>query len=878
MGKTEYTTTYSGMRGVDFNASLKNGHTRFAYLENMYHDYDSEDGRIESIPGFRSLMDLPKRINAIYMQKNKDGQRRLVVHAGDTLYRMLLNARNEVDDAEKIGTVNDFQSHAFSYGYEIYLLDGERMWRIPETGAAIEVGDAGALPYVPTTYVGGVEYEQRNLLTDRFKERTLIASTDVYTFGSHEVYYRITDADKHFCAAVGISEDFELGPLHIPSYVDIGGEKFRVTEIADGAFRNNANINVLRLNEGITKVGREAFAGCTSIFRIFGSDTLREIDDEAFSGCVVLEHLYLGRDFERFGEDAFLGCTRLQNVYFSGNTDDFSLIENSTAIGGARIQKSEIPTTALLDIPIKTPTKSVESVTVDGATVSYTSVRDGDVVKSVMISAADRRAFEGKEVTVNAIATPGTGEVAGKSAVDGCRICECFDGRIFLSGNPALPNTVIYSARGENGENTPLYFGVYNYFNDGTGAYGVVSMLAAGDSLAVFKSDDDGGGSIFYHTPKSTESSIVPRVYPVSYVHGGVSALGESISFFDDPVFITRGGLCALDKKTINLERSIACRSHNVNPRLLAEDLAGAKLGKWCGYLVLSVGGRIYLADSRAMFLHESGYYEYEWYYLSGIGSYENATRVYRYASIAPEGFDVHPNPEEKVKETVWSTILDNTEVVWFTKEDGKRYAVCPTEEYAGGSFYPATALLTTEDDLLIFGTENGSVCIFNNDMRGVAPPDVAEDEDFDEEEYKSKYARRIHPYYYRFGDHTPTYALRTVLDNCGIPHLTKSTTKHSLAIKMSSAGNGSVVCEVGTDRSGYRENARVPNAEIDFSCFNFAYLAFETASHFTIPISEKEKNWIEKEIAISSTEGAPIAIYSMSYRFTVKGRIKTKG
>ena len=878
MRKSEYTTTYSGMRGVDFNASLKSGHSRFAYLENMYHDYDSEEGRIESIPGYRSLMTLPKRINGIYMQKNALGQRRLVVHAGNMLYRMLLNERNEVADAEKIGTVNDFQSHAFSYGYDIYLLDGERMWRIPESGTAIEVGDAGAVPYVPTTYVGGVEYEQQNLLTDRFKERTLIASTDSYTFGSHEVYYRITDADNHLCAAVGISDDFEVGPLHIPSYVDIGGEKFRVTEIADGAFRNNVNINTLKLNEGIIAVGREAFAGCTSLFRIFGSDTLRVIDGEAFSGCAVLEHLYIGRNFERFGENAFLGCTRLQNVYYSGNPDDFSLIENSTSIGNARVQKSDIPTTALLDIPIKTPARSVESVTVGGSAISYTSVTDGDVVKSVIISAADRRAFEGKEVIVNAIAVHGKGEVAGIGAVEKCRICECFDGRIFLSGNPDLPNTVIYSARGENGENNPLYFGVYNYFNDGTGAYGVVSMLATGDSLAVFKADDDGGGSIFYHTPKTTDSNIIPRVYPVSYVHGGVSALGESISFFDDPVFITRGGLCALDKKTINLERSIACRSHNVNPRLLAEDLANAKLGKWCGYLVLSVGGRIYLADSRAMFLHESGYYEYEWYYLSGIGSYENATRVYRYTSTAPDDFDIHPTPEQRAAEPVWSTMLDDGNVVYYTKEGGKRYSVYPTEEYAGGKFYPATALLTTEDDLLIFGTENGSVCIFNNDMRGVAPPDVANDEDFDAGEYKSKYGRRIHPYYYSFTDHTPTYALRTVLDNCGIPHLTKSTTKHSLAIKMSSSGNGSVVCEVGTDRSGYTENARVPNAEIDFSCFNFAYLAFETASHFTIPISEKEKNWIEKEIAISSTDGAPIAIYSMSYRFTIKGRIKTKG
>ena len=162
--------------------------------------------------------------------------------------------------------------------------------------------------------------------------------------------------------------------------------------------------------------------------------------------------------------------------------------------------------------------------------------------------------------------------------------------------------------------------------------------------------------------------------------------------------------------------------------------------------------------------------------------------------------------------------------------------------------------------------------------MRGVAPPHIAEESGFDEAEYKAKYGNRIHPYYYRFVDHTPTYALRTMLDNCGIPHLAKSTVKHSLAMKMSAAGTGNVVCEVGTDRSGYRESARVPGAEIDFANLNFAHIAFETADHFTVPISEKEKNWIEKEIAISSSDGAPIAIYSISYRFTIKGRIKRKG
>ncbi len=892
--KNEYTVTYSGMRGVDFGACADSDRGRFAYLENMYRDYDATGGVCtESIPGYRRLIHLSGRINSMIMQKTSSGEKRLLVHAGTTLYRFALDERNDVVDGEKIGTVNDFKSHAFAYGYDTYLLDGNKMWKIPEAGSAIAVGNEGAMPYVPTTFYNGKQYEQRNLLTDRFKEQTLLSATETFVFGSHEIYYRITDADKGFCAAVGLSSDFELGPLHIPSYVDIGGEKYRVTEIADGAFSGNVNINSVKLNEGILKIGREAFSGCTSLYDVYCPESLTQIDAEAFSGCVILERIYFGRYLERFGENVFSGCSRLVSVYYSGNTDDFCLIENSTCIGTARVTKAETPKNVVLDIPIYTPTLGVNAVYVNGQSASYTSITDGEKISSVIISATDRRALEGARITVEAVARPNeylmseegqdlfstpnyTG--SGKEAVERCTICECFDGRIFLSGNPSLPNTVIYSARNESGNNDPLYYGTLNYFNDGVGSFPVVSMLAAGDSLAVFKSDDDGNGSIFYHTPKMTESSILPRIYPVSYVHSGMSAIGESISFFDDPVFISKNGLNALDKKMISLERSVVCRSHNVNARLLSEDLSTARLGKWCGYLVICVGGRMYLADSRAMFLHETGAYEYEWYCLSGIGSYENATRVYRYASIAPKGYAVHRHPERKAESTVMSTIYADGVKVYYTLEDGIKYALYPTEEYEGGTFYPATTILTTDDDILLFGTDGGAVCIFNNDRRGVAPPYISEDPDFDEEEYRQKNGRRIHPYYYRFDDHLPTYAARTVLDNCGIPHLTKSTVKHSLTVKMSANGSGGVVCEVGTDRSGYSEHAEIPSAEIDFSSFDFAYLAFETADHFTLPISEKEKNWIEKEIAISSTDGAPIAIYSVSYRFTVKGRIKKKG
>ena len=150
----------------------------------------------------------------------------------------------------------------------------------------------------------------------------------------------------------------------------------------------------------------------------------------------------------------------------------------------------------------------------------------------------------------------------------------------------------------------------------------------------------------------------------LQFLYSFLLGIGESFSFFDDPVFISKNGLSAIDKRTITLERSIACRSHNVNPKLLCENLCEASLAEWCGYLAIGVNGSVYLADSRAVFTHESGCREYEWFYLKDVGTYENAARVVHKAHeegvslrsaclelgyLTDEKFDEYFKPEKMV-------------------------------------------------------------------------------------------------------------------------------------------------------------------------------------------------------------------------------------
>ena len=301
-----------------------------------------------------------------------------------------------------------------------------------------------------------------------------------------------------------------------------------------------------------------------------------------------------------------------------------------------------------IGIKIHNPTIEILAVNDGKAPLEFSVVTKTGLCDWVRVNLTDKNAYNGKTITVKGLMSSnkndygddqrgfitsnyiGTGSIA--EIITQCHIAESFDGRIFLTGNPSYPGYCFYSSLDSSGEHNPLYFGEMNYFKDGIGNFANTALLAVGDSLAVFKERDDGGGSIYYHTPAATGIGTLTKIYPTSYVHSGFVAKGKAISFFDDPVFVSSKGISALAKKNINLERSIVTRSSNVNKRLLSEDLSKIKLAIWKGYLVVLAEDKIYLADSRSSFITKSGDIEYEWYYLSGIGSYRNDRKVYRYS------------------------------------------------------------------------------------------------------------------------------------------------------------------------------------------------------------------------------------------------------
>ena len=75
-----------------------------------------------------------------------------------------------------------------------------------------------------------------------------------------------------------------------------------------------------------------------------------------------------------------------------------------------------------------------------------------------------------------------------------------------------------------------------------------------------------------------------------------------------------------------------------------------------------------------------------------------------------------------------------------------------------------------------------------------------------------------------------------------------------------------------------YKEIAKLPNTCFDFERLDFSAFSFEGNEYIILPIAEKEKGWVEKELTLSSKKAfKPFGFVSLAYRVKMKGKIKLK-
>lgn len=77
----------------------------------------------------------------------------------------------------------------------------------------------------------------------------------------------------------------------IPNEVRFSGFTYRVTSIADNAFKNNKTLKSIRLGMNIVSIGKNAFSGCTALKSVTIPVNVTSIGQKAFYNCKKLKKL-----------------------------------------------------------------------------------------------------------------------------------------------------------------------------------------------------------------------------------------------------------------------------------------------------------------------------------------------------------------------------------------------------------------------------------------------------------------------------------------------------------------------------------------------------------------------------------------------------------
>ena len=194
-----------------------------------------------------------------------------------------------------------------------------------------------------------------------------------------------------------------------------------------------------------------------------------------------------------------------------------------------------------------------------------------------------------------------------KNTILNCTLLQVFDNRVFFSGNKDYPNTIWHCNLDD-----PSYVSDTDYYEEGLDHALVRGLVAGNNALWVFREPSSANTTVFYHTPTLDEE--FGKIYPSTHSSVTTGCIGKAINFNDDIVFFSERGMEGISGD-ITTEQVVAHRSSFVDRKMIAEpNYENMVLVEWDGYLLVCIGNRVYLADSRTAFTYED-HIEYEWFY-----------------------------------------------------------------------------------------------------------------------------------------------------------------------------------------------------------------------------------------------------------------------
>ena len=175
-----------------------------------------------------------------------------------------------------------------------------------------------------------------------------------------------------------------------------------MTRIENYAFRGCAALTSISLPEGVKSIGIDAFYGCAALTSISLPKELTSIGERTFCLCAALTSISLPKGVTSIGREAFSSCAALTSI---------SLPEKLTSIGSSAFHGCK----ALTSISLPEKVTKIEEQTFDGC-AALTSISLPEGVTSIGNSA-----FNGC-TALTSISLPEKLTSIGNAAFNGCKV------------------------------------------------------------------------------------------------------------------------------------------------------------------------------------------------------------------------------------------------------------------------------------------------------------------------------------------------------------------------------------------------------------------------------------------------------------------------
>ncbi len=159
------------------------------------------------------------------------------------------------------------------------------------------------------------------------------------TVSSKKLKVKVTSSSKkNPTVTVTKITDKKAKKLTIPASVKVKGVTYKVTGIADKAFKNNKKLTTVTIGNNVTKIGKEAFSGCSALKKVTIGKNVTSIGNKAFYKCTKLASVTIPAKVTTIGNSAFSGCKKLKTITVTAgklqkiNKNAFKGIKKNAAI------------------------------------------------------------------------------------------------------------------------------------------------------------------------------------------------------------------------------------------------------------------------------------------------------------------------------------------------------------------------------------------------------------------------------------------------------------------------------------------------------------------------------------------------------------------